>query len=95
MKALIMMLENTSLKTFHPILYIEAPLPGSAGADKIIRYKSKGHRTVGFTDYNEAVKSVEKEVLPKLTDHIVTQDFEGVILWDGDGIPADVQLRSV
>ncbi len=61
MEALIMMLKNTSTGKFHPIFYIEKPMPDleSEANKKYIRYRSKGHHTEGFLDREEAVKNIE------------------------------------
>jgi hypothetical protein len=99
MEALVMMLKNLKTNTYHPIMYLEKPLPGgleSEGNQKLIRYKSKGHRTTGFTNREEAVTSIDTEVEARLKEmgYNVNRDLEGDIEWDGEGIPADTQLRN-
>ncbi len=99
MEALIMMLKNKSKNTYHPILYFEAPLPGgyeSEGNQKIIRYKSKGHRTTGFIDRQEAVNSIETKMVAKIKEmgYNLNKELDGDIEWEGIEIPADVQLRG-
>lgn len=98
-EALVMMLKNTATNTYHPILYYEKPLPGgpeSEGNQKLVRYKSKGHRTVGFTNREDAVKSIDTELsVEKLKGLGYNRNVEldGDLEWDGSGIPADVQTR--
>lgn len=94
-----MMLFNTATKTYHPILYFEKPFPDleSEGNRKLIRYKSKGHRTNGFTDRQEAIDSIDKEMsADKLKElgYRRNLELEGNLDWDGLDIPADVQLRG-
>lgn len=99
MEALVMMLKNTKENTYHPIMYFESLLPGgyeSKANQKLIRYKSKGHRTTGFADRTEAVNSIEVEIEGKLKEmgYSLNKELEGDLEWDGIDIPADVQLRS-
>ena len=99
MEALVMMLKNTSQNIYHPIVYFEAPLPGgyeSEGNKKLIRYKSKGHRTTGFTDRQEAINSIATEMEAKLKEmgYNLHKELNGDLEWDGVDIPADVQFRS-
>lgn len=99
MEALVMMLKNTSTNTYHPIMYLEAPFCGgdeSEGNQKLIRYKSKGHRTTGFTDKQDAIKSIETEIesILKEMGYSLNKELDGELEWDGDGIPADIQLRN-
>lgn len=92
MKALIMMLFNIKESTYHPILYFESPLPGNP--DNLVRYKSKGHRTNGLKSRDEAIETIKPEIDDRLDGWVITKELDGDIPWDGDGIPADVQLRS-
>ncbi len=94
-----MMLINTSTSTYHPILYFEKMFAGGAEADgnrNLIRYKSKGHRTVGFVNRQDAINSIELEMTAKVKElgYRVNLELEGDLEWDGTDIPADVQLRS-
>ena len=91
-----MMLKNTSKNTYHPIMYFEAPLPFGEINEKVIRYKSKGHRTIGFTDRQDAINSIATEIEVKLKDmgYKLNKELDGNLEWDGVGIPTDVQLRN-
>jgi len=93
MKALIMMLKNISEGTYHPILYFEYPFSGTG--NKVTRFKSKGHRTIGFLNREEAVASIKPELEDRLSDYLIERDLAGDIPWDGQGVPADSQLRPV
>lgn len=53
--ALIKMLHHTKENWFHPIYYYESPLLGPISEQKILRYKSKGHHTTGFSERTAAV----------------------------------------
>jgi len=92
MKALIMMLFNVKEETYHPIMYFEHPFAGED--NDVYRFKSKGHRTIGFKDREEALASIEKEVTPQLKKYEVYKELEGDIPWDGEETPADNQLRN-
>lgn len=96
LQALVMMLKNTKENTYHPIFYLEDPFPHSSAGSDLLRYKSKGHRTVGFTERQDAINSIELEVKCKVKElgYNFNEELEGNIEWDGTGIPADVQIRS-
>jgi hypothetical protein len=98
--ALIQMLHNQKQDTYHPIFYYDTPLPGGfeEGSinNEVIRYKSKGHHTTGFKTRPEAVVSA-MELLVKLEEQhdTVTLNIEKDIEWDGEDIPADIQLMPM
>lgn len=93
MKALIMILENIKENTLHPILYFESPLPGRP--DHIVRFKSKGHRTVGLIDKPSALKAIQEGLIDKLSKYQIYTDLDnGYLPWDGEDIPVDIQFRS-
>lgn len=99
MEALIMMLLNTKENTFHPIMYMESLFAGGFDAQinkGVIRYKSKGHHTIGFADRQEALNYIETELIAKLKEmgYNVNLELEGDLEWDGLDIPADIQLRG-
>lgn len=99
MNALIMMLKNTAKNTFHPIMYFENLLPGgyeSEGNQKLIRYKSKGHHTTGFSDRQEAINSLDEleEKTKSIGYETIHRELDGDVEWNGEGIPADVQIRN-
>lgn len=94
--ALIMVLFNTAKNTWHPIFYFESPMPGGPdNNEKLIRYKSKGHHTSGFEARELAISECER-VEKRLVDGgcpLVTMEIEKDEQWDGEGVPADVQIR--
>ena len=99
MQALVMMLQNTSTQKFHPIFYLESPLPGGNESDgniNLIRYKSKGHHTAGFIDRNEALLSINTQLIDQIKQIGYTPNLEldNDLLWDGIGVPADQQIRN-
>ena len=91
-----MMLKNTNNGTFHPIMYFESPLPGPENENSVTRYKSKGHHTSGFESREKALEEANNiEVKLKETLYSsVTKELEGDLEWDGEGIPADIQIRA-
>lgn len=96
--ALVQMLHNTKTDTFHPIYYYDSPMAGGFGErtlnNDIIRYKSKGHHTAGFTDRVDAIKSVDELVVKLKEMHdTVTVEIDTDLIWDGEDIPTDHQLR--
>lgn len=93
MKVLIMMLLNTATKQYHPIFYFESPLATTA----LVRFKSKGHRTIGFDSREDALNSIKTEIVERLHEiggYFIYQETEGDLLWDGEDIPADIQIRD-
>ncbi len=82
------MLFNTALKRWHPILFVEAPLPGPPSADKPVRHRSRGHHTVGFaTRYGALVNAVTSGRNPEVNARFAMDED---MLWDGQGVPASV-----
>lgn len=91
---------NTAAKTYHPIYYREAPLPGPETDGKPVRHKSGGHRTEGFASRDEAVADAQK-----LAKQIVEagcwsscalcleEKFD--LPWDGEDVPADVAFFNI
>lgn len=99
MEALVMMLKNTKENTYHPIMYFESPFPGGFESEvnkKTVRYKSKGHRTTGFLDRQEAIDTIKSELEDRLVDigYKVNKELDGDLEWDGIDIPADIQIRN-
>jgi hypothetical protein len=92
MQALVMMLKNLSTNTFHPIMYFESP---PSGNEKLIKYKSKGHRTNGFSDRQQAIDSIDTEIAGKLKEmgYHLNKELDVDVEWNGEGIPADIQIR--
>jgi hypothetical protein len=83
---IVAMLHNVSENRWHPILFIESPLPGPDEPGKPVRHK--GHHTTGFAKRHEAVESAME--LAQRTEPAarlcLDKDFE----WDGHEIPAMV-----
>jgi hypothetical protein len=99
MQALVMMLFNTKNNTFHPIYYLEDWFPGpfdSTMNTNYIRYKSKGHHTTGFKNRNEAVKSINESLIDQIKSigYQPNLELETDLVWDGNNIPADHQVRE-
>ena len=97
MNSLIMMLFNSLTNTYHPIYYMENNFPTSfSSGEGFIKYKSRGHRTVGFNKREDAINSIEKEICVKLREWgcIINLELEGDLPWDGKGIPIDIQIRK-
>jgi len=97
MDALIMMLKNQKEKTFHPIFYFEDPFPFSENSHKIKRFKSKAHRTIGFINRNDALNCIETEITKIIESNYlcnnIIKDLEKDIIWNGEDIPANIQIR--
>lgn len=99
MEALIKMLKNEKQNTYHPIMYFENMFCGgdeSEGNKKLIRYKSKGHHTSGFVNREDALNSIKTELEERIKEmgYNINKELEDDIAWDGEGIPADVQIRE-
>lgn len=98
MEALVMMLFNTKLNKWHPIFYFEKDFPGGFDSElnqKVIRYKSKGHHTVGFETREGAIDSINNSLVDQIKSCGYTPNLEIDIdlEWDGEDIPADIQTR--
>lgn len=96
MRALLMMLFNTTTKKYHPILYFESPLPSYIEGDEhsSIRFKSAGHRTKGLKSREAALESIDIEIVARMTERSYYEDLDGDLQWDGSDVPADIQLRD-
>lgn len=94
MKTLIMMLFNIAEQTYHPIIYFEHPFSGND--NDLYRFKSQGHKTTGFKEREDALTSIEIELIPWVRGRStqIYKELDGDIPWDGKGIPADNQLRN-
>jgi|GEM_PF-2573584 len=76
---------------WHPVLFVEAPLPGPPSPDKPVRHKSKMHHTDGFLSREEAVENAKTDLGPKVKEYAIGEvrfALEGDFPWDGNGIPA-------
>jgi hypothetical protein len=92
---IVAMIHDIKNNRWHPILYVENPLPGPPDANKPVRHKSKMHHTTGFTDRAVALQNAKE-----LADTVVKEGCwtsckmaiaEGEdIPWDGTDVPADV-----
>lgn len=94
MNALIMMLFNLKEETYHPILYFEHPFSGNI-ENSLYRFRSKGHRTIGFKDRQEALNSIQTELIDRLPNYKIYKDLDCDLPWDGENIPTDNQFRGV
>jgi len=87
----IAMLHNTKLKRWHPIVFVESPLPGPPSADKPVRHKSKGHHTTGFATRQEALDHIKNDLGQKIKEIAIGDVREALdkdFAWDGEDIPA-------
>ena len=99
MQALVMMLLNTKTNTYHPIFYLESWFPGESTSEmnmNYIRFKSKGHHTAGFKTRDEAIKDVHTVLIDKIKSigYLPNLEIADDMVWDGEGIPADHQIRE-
>jgi hypothetical protein len=90
---IIAMLHNVGANRWHPIVFIEHPLPGPYDAAKPHRHKSSGHHTEGFETREAAVANVNDELSGKIASRalgLTRIALDDDIEWDGEGIPAIV-----
>ena len=83
-------LHNTKTNRFHPIIFVESPLPGPPSDDKPVRHKSKGHHTQGF-DSRDAALSECRNIVDQIKEHAIGPPqlcIEKDFPWDGEDIPA-------
>lgn len=98
MQSLVMMLKNIKTETYHPIFYLQTFFPGGDSSEmneKYIRYKSKGHHTSGFKDRQSAIDSINNELIDQIKSigYTPVLELESDMEWDGEGVPADNQIR--
>lgn len=88
----IAMLHDETNDRWHPIVFQEAPLPGSYDPDRPRRWKSKMHHGAGFATRAEAEADANDSLAPRLKELAggVTLKLEEVFGWDGEGVPASV-----
>lgn len=86
------LLHNVKENRWHPILFIEAPLPGPPESGKSIRLKSKGHHTTGFATREDAIAEIADKA-PHVEPPAAI-DTEKDIEWDGEDTPAMVAILS-
>ncbi len=87
------MIHNTTAGTYHPVLFIEDPLPGPLDQPgRPARYKSKFHHTKGFASRDEADKEAIEILAPRVATEFGSPRIElgKEFAWDGEGIPAMV-----
>ncbi len=84
---IIALLHNQTAERWHPIVFVESPMPGGAGP---VRHKSKMHHTTGFATREEAVANATNDLGPKIEGARLAIDE--VFDWDGEGVPAMVHF---
>ena len=90
---IIAMLHNTGQNRWHPVVFVESPLPGPPADDKPVRHKSKMHHTAGFATREEAASNIVTDLIPRVKEHAVGEVKTALskdLTWDGEGIPAMV-----
>ena len=91
---IIAMLHNTKEDRWHPIIFLESPLPGPPDAAQPVRHKSKNHHTAGFATRAEALSSLTgpEGLVARIGAMFGKPEtcLEEDIPWDGEGIPAMV-----
>jgi len=81
-------LHNSKTGRWHPIVFVEHPLPG--GADSVVRHKSKVHHTAGFESKEAANAHARTDLAPKVEGASLRLDT--ILEWDGQGVPAMVHF---
>lgn len=87
---IIAMLHNKVADRWHPIVFVENPLPGPPEAGKPVRHKSKMHHTTGFATQAEAEANAREDLAPRIEGAKLA--LETVLDWDGQDIPAMVRF---
>lgn len=101
MRFIVRMLHNQKIGTYHPIFYMESPLPGPLDSEvntKLVRYKSKMHHTEGFRTREAAVASINEELEQRLRNAYLMSELKRELdtdmEWDGDSFPIDMDIES-
>lgn len=89
---IIAMLHNVKEDKYHPIIFVEKPLPGPSSDDKPIRHKSMGHHTTGFSTREEALRDIDELMKREPMKKCLDEDKD--IPWDGEDIPTLVKFFS-
>lgn len=82
----ILIYHNVNEGTFHPAVYMEAPMPGpvpDVGEASFVRLRSRMHHTAGFASLEEAQENIRTELQPRLGirgDNII---YDPPFPWDG------------
>lgn len=85
MNSIVCLLHNTATNRWHPILFVESPLPSES---KLVRHKSKCHHTEGF-ESREAANASATELAAKVQARLLLDD---VGEWNGTATPAAVRF---
>lgn len=87
------MIYNGKLKRWHPIIYVESPLPGPDSPSKPVRHESTVHHTAGFDKREEAIKEAQ-DIAARIIQQRLSPGcllaLEEDVLWDGEDIPAEI-----
>lgn len=86
MNPVISILYNSKENKYHPILFLNHFLPGGIDGN---RYKSKMHHTKGFSDREDAIKSIKNEFSSVVKDNFGEPklSLSKEIVWNGEGVP--------
>jgi hypothetical protein len=82
----ILIYHNVGEDTFHPAVYIEAPMPGpiqDAGDLSIVRLRSQMHHTTGLPSLKAAQENIRTELQPQLGVEDGNIVFDPPFPWDG------------
>jgi hypothetical protein len=86
----IAILFNAATKRWHPVVFVQAPLPGPDRPDKPIRHLSRMHHTEGFGTRAEALDDLTNSLRPRV-ESIATGRTrvatEVDLVWDGQRTP--------
>jgi hypothetical protein len=80
-------MKNEKTGRFHPIIFQCHPLPGGLEIGNFVRYKSKGHHTLGFDTEKESLEECDN-IIKKLDSSKLY--LKETFLWNGEGVPAKV-----
>lgn len=87
---IIAMIHNTKLSRWHPVIFVEKPLPGPYEENKPVRHKSAGHHTTGFATRQEALDYIAKELRPMTESRAIGEVKESLdkdFAWNGEDVP--------
>ena len=83
-------IHNVPTDRWHPVLFVESPLPGPESPEKPVRHKSKMHHTTAFATRAESDNSAREELATQIPG--ARLELDTVFDWDGTGIPAMVHF---
>lgn len=83
-------IHNVTADRWHPVLFLESPLPGPETPEKPVRYRSASHHTTGFATRVESDENARNVLAARIPG--ARLELDTIFAWDGTGTPAIVHF---